>query len=125
MTFTQNQMEVLAQYEGALRRAHFSRYCNALQKAAYNTLANIYDEATGTKVPRNPNCQSCLFFLLDRLGAAYFTQKTMKALDEVVESDAAELEPLIDLQGESKPQAKTNYKGKRGARGVRVGKVKA
>lgn len=112
MTFTTEQMEVLAQYEGALRRAHYSRYCNALPKAAYNTLADIYDAAAGTKVQRNPNCQSCLFFLLDRLGAAYFAQKAIAEETAALEAEAA---ALAELQ-EEKPKTTT--------RSVKVAKTK-
>lgn len=111
--FTQDQMEVLSKFESNLRKAHFSRYCNALPKGAYDLIADTYEAAGGERIRRNYNCQTCLLTLLQKVGASYFDTK--KAIAEETAALEAEAAILAELQEQA---SKTT------TRSVKVAKTK-
>ena len=52
-----------------------SQWARALQSDHYNAIYDLWKSVSGTDVPRNANCASCILTLLTDVGRAYFAQK--------------------------------------------------
>lgn len=73
--FTKEQMETLERYEYRLGTAYRAKWCSAMQKRDYDTVWQLWKDASGESLERNANCGGCVLRLMSRVGAAYFAQR--------------------------------------------------
>ena len=98
MTFTKEQLEFLSVYEDRFHTAIHLNYYRNVTNAALNKIANVYDEATGTKTNRNFGCSACIMNYLREVGKLYFKDKeeyNKKAQEfvEVLDAIFADIDP--------------------------------
>lgn len=80
MTYTKEQLRILASWEENFRTAIQSKWSRGIGTTGYTTIHRIYTEATGKKLPFHPSCGTCMLHLLQDAGKVYF--EDMKALAE-------------------------------------------
>ena len=78
---TKEHVKILSAYEQHFETAvksSWSRYPGAV---ALQEIHRIMQDVTGTKIPLNSNCQSCVLKLLQDCGRLYFQAKSAKAVE--------------------------------------------
>lgn len=75
MTFTENQIKALKEYEKHFETAIRSRYARYPGANGVKIIHSIFSEATKSNAKLNPSCSSCIFRLLVDCGTIYFKDK--------------------------------------------------
>ena len=87
---TKEQVKILSAYEQHFETAVKSSWSRYPGVVALQEIHRIMQDVTGTKIPLNTNCQSCVLKLLQDCGRLYFQAKSAKA----VELSGAETAPV-------------------------------
>ena len=85
---TKEQVKILSAYEQHFEPAVKSSWSRYPGVVALQEIHRIMQDVTGTKIPLNTNCQSCVLKLLQDCGRLYFQAKSAKAV-ELSEAEAA------------------------------------
>lgn len=108
MNYTEEQFNILAQYEANLRTAVDGNWARNPGRTALAQINGILNEATKSNHRLNAWCQQCILSLLRSAGKLYFEDKkereAMKAKAEA-EQKASET-PLKLAETDAKPKAK-------------------
>ena len=72
MKLTQEEIATLSKWELNMRTAVRSKYLRHVGRMAIETMAPIYERATGYRIRVNSNCGACVLDFLQRIGAIYF-----------------------------------------------------
>lgn len=106
MNYTEEQFNILAQYEANLRTAVDGNWARNPGRTALAQINDILNEATKTNHRLNAWCQQCILSLLRSAGKLYFEDKkereAMKAEAEKKASETA----LKLAETDEKPKAK-------------------
>lgn len=110
MNYTEEQFNILAQYEANLRTAVDGNWARNPGRTALAQINGILNEATKTNHRLNAWCQQCILSLLRSAGKLYFEDKkereAMKAEAETASPEKAEQTPLKLAETDEKPKAK-------------------
>lgn len=98
MKLTKEQIKSLSAYEQHFETAVRSSWSRYPGVTALQQIHSVLQEATGTKIPLNTNCQSCVLKLLQDCGRLYFESKNAKA----VELSGAEAAPVTNVAVKTK-----------------------
>ena len=98
MKLTKAQIKILSAYEQHFETAVRSSWSRYPGVDALKQMHSILQEATGTKIPLNTNCQSCVLKLLQDCGRLYFESKNAKA----VRLSGAEAAPVTNVAVKTK-----------------------
>lgn len=119
MTFTKEQLDILAKYEDNFRTAINADWSRVVGRTGVATIWDIWVAATGTKIKTNPNCSHCVLMLLKDVGHLYFQDKEemqWKAVNEQRKVEAsAEEKPVVRKSvktASKKPASKKNVSNK-------------
>ena len=85
---TKEQVKILSAYEQHFETAVKSSWSRYPGVVALQEIHRIMQDISGTKIPLNTNCQSCVLKLLQDCGRLYFLAKSAKAV-ELSGADAA------------------------------------
>lgn len=80
MTFTTEQYNILAKYDGELERVQTTRTFRNLSDKAVAEIAGVWHAATNTRL-RTYTCGQCKFNLLRRVAEAYCKDKEQRLAD--------------------------------------------
>lgn len=80
MTFTTEQYNILAKYDGELERVQTTRTFRNLSDKAVAEIAGVWHAATNTRL-RSYTCGQCKFNLLRRVAEAYCKDKAQHLAD--------------------------------------------
>ena len=75
MTFTKDQMEVLAKYEPYFHTATKANYTRNPGRAGLTEMHRIFKSATGSAMSLNTGCGHCIYNLVKAVGVAYYKDK--------------------------------------------------
>lgn len=75
MKLTQKQLQSLSGYEQHFDTAVNGNWSRYPGRVALEEIHRILEDVTGTKIPLNTNCQSCVLKLLQDCGRLYFREK--------------------------------------------------
>ena len=75
MKLTEDQIKSLSAYEQHFETAVKSNWSRYPGRVALEEIHRIMEDATGTKIPLNTNCQSCVLKLLQDCGRLYYQEK--------------------------------------------------
>ena len=109
MTFNQEQLTTLSQYESNFRTAVNARWAMNPGRSALRLIYDIFTQATGDRRRFSDNCSTCILSLLQDCGAVYFKDK--EELSKKVEISQEAAEPLKKV--EVKTTKKTTKKAKK------------
>lgn len=95
MTFTREQMQILAQWESNFGTAVRSNWARGIGRSATAQLHRIYTEATGDRRTLNASCGTCVLRLLKDAGRLYFADKEemIALMNDKVAADLTEEKP--------------------------------
>ena len=113
MKYTDEQFNILAQYEENLRTATNSNWARNPGRTALGQINDILNAATGVNHRINTWCQQCILTLLRNAGKLYFEDKAEREMQK-----AAETSPETDPQlatADAKPKAKKTHTAKKKA----------
>lgn len=124
MKYTDEQFNILSQYEENLRTATNSNWARNPGRTALGQINDILNAATGVNHRINTWCQQCILTLLRNAGKLYFEDKAerevMKAEAEMAQTvtaspqKAAETAPKL-ATADAKPKAKKTSSAKKKA----------
>lgn len=80
MTFTNEQYNILAKYDGELERLQTTRTFRNISDKAVAEIAGVWHAATNTRL-RTYTCGQCKFNLLRRVAEAYCKDKAQRLAD--------------------------------------------
>lgn len=110
MNYTEEQFNILAQYEANLRTAVDGNWARNPGRTALAQINDILNGATKANHRLNAWCQQCVLSLLRSAGKLYFEDKkereTKKAEAEAEAAKKAEQTPLKLAETDVKPKAK-------------------
>lgn len=72
MTFTEEQLKTLSQFEDNFHKAVYAHWGLNPGRANLHTIWEIYTTATGDTRRFNDNCSHCIMALLENCGKAYY-----------------------------------------------------
>lgn len=75
MTFTKDQMEVLAKYEPYFHTATKANYTRNPGRAGLTEMHRIFKSATGSAISLNTGCGHCIYSLVKAVAVAYYKDK--------------------------------------------------
>ena len=75
MTFTKDQMEVLAKYEPYFHTATKANYTRNPGRVALQEMHGIFKSATNSAIRLNTGCGHCIYNLVKAVGVAYYKDK--------------------------------------------------
>ena len=106
MNYTEEQFNILAQYEANLRTAVDGNWARNPGRTALAQINGILNEATKTNHRLNAWCQQCILSLLRSAGKLYFEdKKEREAKKAEAEQKASETAPKL-AETDAKPKAK-------------------
>lgn len=81
MTFTKDQMEILAKYEDYFHTATKANYTRNPGRAGLTEMHGIFKSATNSAIRLNTGCGHCIYSLVKAVAVAYYKDKEeMEAL---------------------------------------------
>lgn len=101
-SFTKEELDVLAQYEGRFKSSIELDYARNLEPRYLTVIKDIYDAATEGNYSLNMSCSHCVLTFLKTVGKKYFEDKEaylkkaaelVGALDEIFAEVGEEPEP--------------------------------
>ena len=106
MTFTKEQMEVLAKYEPYFFTATKANYTRNPGRVALQEMHGIFKSATNSAIRLNTGCGHCIYSLVKAVAVAYYKDK-----EELEALAAKEVEVLnLPVNTEKKVSVKTKTK---------------
>lgn len=75
MTFTKEEMEVLAKYEPYFHTATKANYTRNPGRVALTEMHGIFKSATGSAIRLNTGCGHCIYNLVKAVAVAYYKDK--------------------------------------------------
>lgn len=108
MNYTEEQFNILAQYEANLRTAVDGNWARNPGRTALAQINGILNEATKSNHRLNAWCQQCVLSLLRSAGKLYFEDKKEREDKKAAEAEAKKAsETTLKLAGtDVKPKAK-------------------
>ena len=110
MTFTKEEMEVLAKYEPYFHTATKANYTHNPGRVALQEMHGIFKSATNSAIRLNTGCGHCIYSLVKAVAVAYYKDKAeMEALaaKEVKAEDIpAETEKKVSVKTKTKKAKK-------------------
>lgn len=83
MTFTEEQLKTLSQWEDNFRTAVKAQWARNPGRSGLRVIYDIFTSVTGDKRRFNDNCNHCILSLLQDCGRIYFQDKQELALREI------------------------------------------
>ncbi len=106
MNYTEEQFNILAQYEANLRTAVDGNWARNPGRTALAQINDILNGATKTNHRLNAWCQQCVLSLLRSAGKLYFEDKKEREAQKAeAEQKASETAPKL-AETDTKPKAK-------------------
>ena len=111
MTFTKEQMAILAKHEENFTRAMNAQWARNPGRAGLTEIYDTLTAATGDNRHRNFNCQSCILRLLRDTGKLYFADKAEMEAELAARAKAGAEAKAVELSDqEAKPVKKATVK---------------
>lgn len=88
MTFSEEQIQILSQWEENFRTAIKAKWARNPGRTALKTIWEIFTKATGDSRRFNDNCSHCILSLLHDCGSIYYKDVEEMAKKEVAVSEA-------------------------------------
>lgn len=107
MTFTKDQMEVLAKYEPYFHTATKANYTRNPGRAGLTEMHRIFKSATGSAISLNTGCGHCIYNLVKAVGVAYYKDK------EELEALSKRKVRTEDIPAETEEKVPVKTKGKK------------
>lgn len=104
-TFTPAQLVELAPYAENFRTAVRSQFARRVSPDGAHRIADIYFDATGTRLSVYPSCQDCMLRLLTTVGKAYLAD-----IEAVQAEKAAPKHEVAEAPAPEKPLKKVAVK---------------
>lgn len=104
MKYTDEQFNILSQYEENLRTATNSNWARNPGRTALGQINDILNAATGVNHRINTWCQQCILTLLRNAGKLYFEDKAEREAKKAVETSPQTAPQLATA--DAKPKAK-------------------
>lgn len=106
MNYTEEQFNILAQYEANLRTAVDGNWARNPGRTALAQINGILNEATKTNHRLNAWCQQCVLSLLRSAGKLYFEDKKEREAQKAEAEKKASETALKLAETDVKPKAK-------------------
>lgn len=95
MNYTDAQFNALIPFEDNFRTAVEGEWTRRVPADAQTLIRKTYEDASGTRIPYNSGCQTCLINLLKRAGRLYFADKK--------EREASKIAPATSVRAAQQP----------------------
>ena len=104
MKYTDEQFNILSQYEENLRTATNSNWARNPGRTALGQINDILNAATGVKHRINTWCQQCILTLLRNAGKLYFEDKAEREMQKAAETSPETLHNSLQRTRNPKPR---------------------
>ena len=110
MTFSKDEMEVLAKYEPYFFTATKANYTRNPGRVALQEMHGIFKSATGSAIRLNTGCGHCIYSLVKSVAVAYYKDKAeleaLAAKEVKAEEIPAETEKKVSVKTKTKKAKK-------------------
>lgn len=110
MTFSKDEMEVLAKYEPYFFTATKANYTRNPGRVALQEMHGIFKSATGSAIRLNTGCGHCIYSLVKAVAVAYYKDKeeleALAAKEVKAEATEAKTEKKVSVKTKTKKAKK-------------------